>query len=395
MKNKSKTLKITLSLDRVNSTDMALSGDEVDLASCTVPAAEGPSKKARRSGRHRANGANVGLLSHSQPQPRSQSKEFAGDQPSVPHTTHDVPSFESSDVQELKTEIDNLKATVRSLTVQVNFLLSFVGVTEDTPSSQFPHQLVTTADSVESTSSSPAVGSAPGTQGCETDTGSSGRGDDLVTSTSAPGLSYAGVARQLPAKPVKVLHQASNVREAALTAVYFDKADSERRAFSFIVSGLQESNTVRDHDLVTRLCITEFGLCPEISYTKRLGKKIQNKVQPLLVYLKQVDQAKLILSSARQLRESHEAYTKQNVYINENLTKAAARVAYELRCRRRENVSRYLARRQTVGLRQQQSVDAQQNRVLIDSQITDEHDNQQLTVLDPAAVPFVSQQSSV
>ena len=60
MKNKSKTLKRTLSLDRVNSTDMALSGDEVDLASCSVPAAEGPSKKARRSGRHRANGANVG-----------------------------------------------------------------------------------------------------------------------------------------------------------------------------------------------------------------------------------------------------------------------------------------------------------------------------------------------
>ena len=39
-----------------------------------------------------------------------------------------------------------------------------------------------------------------------------------------------------------------------------------------------------------------------------------------------MDQAKLILSSARQLRESHDVYTKQNVYINENLTKAAARV---------------------------------------------------------------------
>ena len=39
--------------------------------------------------------------------------------------------------------------------------------------------------------------------------------------------------------------------------------------------------------------------------------------------------------------------------------------------------------------------DAHRNLLLIDSQITDEHDNQQLTVLDPAAIPFVSQQSSV
>ena len=99
-------------------------------------------------------------------------------------------------MHELKTEIKSLKATVRSLTVQVNFLLSFVGVTEDTPFLQLSHQLVT-ADSAENTDSLMAVGSAPGIQGYETDVGSSGHDDDLGTSASAPGVSYAGVVRQL------------------------------------------------------------------------------------------------------------------------------------------------------------------------------------------------------
>jgi len=44
------------------------------------------------------------------------------------------------------------------------------------------------------------------------------------------------------------------------------------------------------------------------------------------------------------MRESHDAYTKQNVYITENLIKAHAdRSAYELRCRQTENISRFLA----------------------------------------------------
>jgi len=71
---------------------------------------------------------------------------------------------------------------------------------------------------------------------------------------------------------------------------------------------------------------------PKSSIPNVWVKKIQNKIQPLLVYFRQVEQAKLILSSAHQLCESHDAHTKRNLHINENLTKAAARVTYELRC---------------------------------------------------------------
>ena len=94
-----------------------------------------------------------------------------------------------------------------------------------------------------------------------------------------------------------------------------------------------------DRNLVTELCNNEFGMLPDISYTKRLGTQIAGRVQPLLVYLKQVTQSRHIVTSARQLRQSQDEFTRNNIYINENLTKAAARAAYEIRCRRRQNAN--------------------------------------------------------
>ena len=67
-------------------------------------------------------------------------------------------------------------------------------------------------------------------------------------------------------------------------AVYVDKAEAERRASSFIISGLPSTNSSSDRDLVSHLCLNEFGICPEIAFAKRLGRPVPDKVQPLLVY---------------------------------------------------------------------------------------------------------------
>ena len=133
---------------------------------------------------------------------------------------------------------------------------------------------------------------------------------------------------------------APNIREAAVTAFYVDKAEAERRESSFIISGLLPSQSSSDGDLVSALCQEELGLSLDVAFTKRLRKVIPDKVQPLLVYVKHVDQAKLVISSARRLRSSSQPYTRDHVYINANLTKAASRAAYELRCRRRQAESR-------------------------------------------------------
>ena len=80
----------------------------------------------------------------------------------------------------------------------------------------------------------------------------------------------------------------------------------------------------------------------DIVYTKRLGKPSTSstaKTLPLLVNVKNVNHAKLIISSARQLRQSTVPFIRDNIFINPNLTKAEASAAYELRCRQRELAS--------------------------------------------------------
>jgi len=83
----------------------------------------------------------------------------------------------------------------------------------------------------------------------------------------------------------------------------------------------------------------------DIVNTKRLGNNPSSatpssKIQPLLVSVKNLDQAKMIISSARQLRHSNVSVIRNNVFINANLTKAKATAAYELRCRRRVTAAR-------------------------------------------------------
>jgi len=123
------------------------------------------------------------------------------------------------------------------------------------------------------------------------------------------------------------------------------KAENDRRAASFIVSGLPTSNSSTDRERVTQLLESELGVCPVITYTKRLGQSSSTKIQPLLVYLRDTSQAQYIVSHARRLRQSNDPFVKNTIYINMNLTKAAAHAAYEMRCRRRQATSRQSASR--------------------------------------------------
>ena len=170
----------------------------------------------------------------------------------------------------------------------------------------------------------------------------------------------------------------TKIRETAVAAVYVDKAKVERRTSSFIISGLPLTNSSSDRDLVSHLCLNEFGICPEIAFTKRLGRPVPDKVQPLLVYVKQTDQAKFIVSAARQLRESHDTYTRDHIYINENLTKAAARAAYELRCRRRQTADRHTARRQNRVAESHKISTSQESSVLSGAVAATDNPSQQL-----------------
>jgi hypothetical protein len=63
---------------------------------------------------------------------------------------------------------------------------------------------------------------------------------------------------------------------------------------------------------------------PDVVSAKRLGRSQVGKIQPLLVYLKQADQAQQLINSAKRLHHSANPAVRDKVFINPNLTKAEA-----------------------------------------------------------------------
>ena len=87
----------------------------------------------------------------------------------------------------------------------------------------------------------------------------------------------------------------------------------------------------------------ELGIEPQITFTRRLGDN-NSSVRPLLVGLQSEQDVSSLLSRARSLRQSSTEAVRKSIYINRNLSKEEARLAYEARRRRRHH-------------QQQQSVD--------------------------------------
>ena len=153
-----------------------------------------------------------------------------------------------------------------------------------------------------------------------------------ATALAAGPSSFSDVVRRQPTT--------KTIRENIIAAVYVDKAASDRRASSFIVSGLPPSSTIQDQQLVEQLCVNELNItAAEITATARLGRPSASKPQPILVHVKQQSTAQQIISFAKNLRKSCNPFTRNNIYINSNLTQAESRAAYELRCRRRQAAS--------------------------------------------------------
>jgi len=170
---------------------------------------------------------------------------------------------------------------VNQLSNQLGFVLSYLGLADkgavgantDVNGSGLAHltEFLPLAGSGSSTVSAAATSAAP-------------------TSTST----LATTVQQLTTRSSNVHLGARTFRDAAVVAVCADKAENDRRAASFIVHGMATSNASSDRDLVVRLCTGEFGQSPDIAFTKRLGRQLPGKVQPLLVYLKQSAQAKTL-----------------------------------------------------------------------------------------------------
>lgn len=124
--------------------------------------------------------------------------------------------------------------------------------------------------------------------------------------------------------------------EARLTlVVHRTLNDSTRRKRNVIVSGMPETNN-RDRDEFLRLCEDHLSLKPWVAENScvRVGTSEPRK---LLVRLASEEAATAVLRAAPSLRNSDEAYVAHSIFINPDLSRAAAQLAYEARKRRRDS----------------------------------------------------------
>jgi len=172
--------------------------------------------------------------------------------------------------------------------------------------------------------------------------GSSALDADTNVTTQQPSQPTTQSATYASATAVNRVNAGSGpptkLRHAVAAVVYADQRDKEKRAKTVVVSGLAPSQVDSDALIFQRLCMMEFGVDPTITYTRRLGAAGGERVQPLLVGLQSVNDVSVILSQAKKLRTSTNEATRNNVYINRNLTKLEGRLAYEERCRRRNRL---------------------------------------------------------
>ena len=114
-------------------------------------------------------------------------------------------------------------------------------------------------------------------------------------------------------------------------------SDSSRRKKNVIITGLPEDAARSDRAEFLLLCEQYLSIKPLIADNscKRIGQMQGDRPRKLLVRLGSEETATAILQAARHLRNSDDEYTANNIYINPDLSPAAAQLAFEARERRR------------------------------------------------------------
>jgi len=154
--------------------------------------------------------------------------------------------------------------------------------------------------------------------------------DTAINPSIEGSQSYAAAAsRQLSAP----------LREAVLSAVHNDLRVKQSRSCNIVVSGLPIHDEFSDDEFFAELCSLEFGISPDVIRTVRLGAESSDRLRPLLVVLRHEQGAKDLLAMAKQLRQSDDEYTSRCIYISPHQTRAERQVAYEARCRRRQQTN--------------------------------------------------------
>ena len=118
-------------------------------------------------------------------------------------------------------------------------------------------------------------------------------------------------------------------------------SDCERRKRNIVISGISESNSFEDIDVVSDLLssVLHMDVREKVTMMKRIGKidpKTELQSRRILVVLDKESTASEILSRTHLLRETYDPQTKARVYINRDLTPEESKLAYERRQQRQQ-----------------------------------------------------------
>jgi hypothetical protein len=255
-----------------------------------------------------------------------------------------------------RTELRDLRETVRQQQHQIDFLLSALGIS--------------TGGSATGSDTSPPTTAVVGNDGG-------------TTSSSQSSRTYADMVR----KPSSISTLPPVMKQAVVSAVYSDMKDRDRRSRNIVVSGIPITVPVDDPSAAVSAVIErEFHSKPDIVRCRRLGKLQQGRIQPILVSLQTDEQASYFVQNAKSLRHSEDDYTRKSIFINRDITKAEARAAYDERCERR----RRLAARGQSSSSAVIPVSSQSTTVQLQPAITiAAHNATNLSSLDATAVPYI------
>ena len=84
------------------------------------------------------------------------------------------------------------------------------------------------------------------------------------------------------------------------------------------------------------LCESEFNVRPDVISMKRLGQPRPDRIQPMLITIRNEETVSLLIDQARNLRQSTNPYIRSHVFINRNMTRAEAAAAFQIREQRRQ-----------------------------------------------------------
>ena len=127
-----------------------------------------------------------------------------------------------------------------------------------------------------------------------------------------------------------------------LVSVHAELSDARRRKRNVVVSGMPSIEGTDDCDVFSRICEENLAVKPAVVQDKcrRIGKEREGKPRLFLAALRSEESASNLLRAARQLRRSSDDNVRHHVFINADLTRAEAQLAFERREARRRQLLR-------------------------------------------------------